>query len=198
MIRGIFFDWGGVLCVDPTAGFLRYCSDELGIELSLLTPAIRRHLPVFMQGLPESEFWRHVGMELNKNSHWVQGSLWGRALAAVYEPLSDTLQYSQELALQGFKVGVLSNTEPPSRDFHLGQNYHWFCTRIFSCDHALSKPDPRIYTLAAQKMDLPIADCLLVDDRMENIQGALQTGMQAIHFQDLATFRTQLQKALSI
>lgn len=198
MIRGLFFDWGGVLCVDPTAGFLRYCADELGVEFSLLTPAIRRHLPMFMQGLPESEFWRHVGLELNKGTLQVQGSLWGRALAAVYQPLSDTLQYSQELAQQGFKVGVLSNTEPPSRDFHLAQNYHWFSTRIFSCDHALSKPDPRIYELAAQQMDLPISECLLVDDRLENIQGAQKAGMQAILFQDLDTFRLDLQKALSI
>lgn len=44
------------------------------------------------------------------------------------------------------------------------------------------KPDPAIYTMAAEAVATAADDCLFVDDRPENVIGALSAGMPAVRF----------------
>jgi len=189
MIRGIIFDWGGVLCEDPSPGFIHYCSQKLGIEPAMLAPTVALHLPAFMKGLPEAQFWIQVCAKLGISP---PQELWGEALAAVYRPLEITLATARELAAQGMRMGLLTNTEPPSKLFHLRQGYEFFSGRVFSCDENLAKPDPAIYLLAAERTGVPVAECLMVDDRTENIAGALRAGMQGYLFTSPEAFRKDM------
>ncbi len=50
-----------------------------------------------------------------------------------------------------------------------------------SVEHVL-KPDPRIYHLVLDRLDLPAEQCLFVDDQPGNIGGALAVGMQTEWF----------------
>ena len=45
---------------------------------------------------------------------------------------------------------------------------------------AAHKPDPAIYELGAQRVGLPPADCVFVDDLRENCEGAEAVGMTAV------------------
>lgn len=45
-----------------------------------------------------------------------------------------------------------------------------------------AKPDPRIYLIAAQRVDTPVHQCLFVDDTAENVTAARGLGMPAIHY----------------
>ena len=89
-------------------------------------------------------------------------------------------------------MGLLSNTEAPSRDFHLSLGYDFFWGRVFSCDEGLSKPDPKIYALAAERLGLALEECLMVDDREENIRGAELVGMPAHLFVSQELFEKAL------
>lgn len=178
MIRTIFFDWGGVLCEDPTLGFIHHIVGYTGLSASKVVPVLQRYLPLFMKGLTEQEFWDRVSLDLQIKT--ISAGLWGKALADVYVPLVHNLQFARELSQEGWVTGVLSNTEQPSQAFHLDQGYDWFDVRIFSCAHGVLKPQAEIFRLAAQIARTPIENCLLLDDRPENVHGALTTGMQAM------------------
>lgn len=131
-------------------------------------------------GLAEPEFWTRVCNDLGLVAP-VQ-PLWHKALAKVYKENSALLDWARGLPAQGIRLALLTNTEPPSRDFHLSLGYNFFDARVFSCDEGLAKPDPRIYALAAKRLQLPAEYCLMVDDRKENLDGAQQAGMQTFHF----------------
>lgn len=56
----------------------------------------------------------------------------------------------------------------------------------------LVKPDPAIYRLALQRFRLSACDCLFIDDRLENVEGARAISMMAHHFRDEPTLRAEL------
>ena len=52
---------------------------------------------------------------------------------------------------------------------------------MFSCDVGLSKPDPRIYEIACERLGVEPGDCLFVGDGAnDELPGAERAGMAAI------------------
>ena len=60
--------------------------------------------------------------------------------------------------------------------------YDLFDEVVVSADVGIAKPEPRIYAIAAQRLGLPAADCVFVDDLEPNVDAARAAGMHAIHF----------------
>ena len=50
-----------------------------------------------------------------------------------------------------------------------------------SVEHDL-KPDPRIFALVVERLGIPAAECLFVDDQPGNVDGARSVGMRAVWF----------------
>jgi putative hydrolase of the HAD superfamily len=58
-----------------------------------------------------------------------------------------------------------------------------FDSAVFSCSVGFSKPDPRIYALAAEELGVEPADCLFVGDGAnDELPGAERAGMTAVQF----------------
>ena len=58
------------------------------------------------------------------------------------------------------------------------------------------KPDPRIYEIVVERLQLPASACVFVDDRAENCDGARAAGMHAVHFVDTAAAIAEIERAL--
>ncbi len=59
----------------------------------------------------------------------------------------------------------------------------------------LAKPDPAAYRKAAEMVDADVGDIMFVDDRPENVSGAIDTGMQAVlHDGDVPRFEAVLRR----
>jgi beta-phosphoglucomutase len=56
----------------------------------------------------------------------------------------------------------------------------FFDTIVSGNDTTRSKPDPEVFTLAAQRFNLPPANCLVVEDAFAGVQGAKAGGMKAL------------------
>jgi HAD superfamily hydrolase (TIGR01509 family) len=54
---------------------------------------------------------------------------------------------------------------------------------VISCEVGVSKPDPRIYQLCLDRLGLPAAETLFVDDRADNIEGAARIGLRTLHWE---------------
>jgi 2-haloacid dehalogenase len=66
---------------------------------------------------------------------------------------------------------------------------------VVSGDERLLKPQPEIFTLLARRNGLRLADCLFVDDRFRNVQGAEAVGMTGHHFTTPEALRVALTQA---
>ena len=100
---------------------------------------------------------------------------------------------ARSLKANGYAVGLLSNTEVPAREFHLECGYDFFDARIFSCDEALAKPEMAIYALTAQRLGVAIHELLMIDDKVENIAGAVDAGACGILYKDPVQLVAQLE-----
>lgn len=67
-----------------------------------------------------------------------------------------------------------------------------FADVLVSGEERIVKPDPAIYRLALDRFGLEAERTLFVDDRAENVAGALAVRMQALLFTDAAALRRDL------
>jgi transcription antitermination factor NusB len=58
----------------------------------------------------------------------------------------------------------------------------------------IMKPAPGIYEAAVEAVGVPAGDCLFVDDRAENVQGALAIGLPAVRFTTAARLDATLRR----
>ena len=79
----------------------------------------------------------------------------------------------------GIKTALLSNSwgNTYPRDTWEGM----FDDLVISGEVGLRKPEPEIYLLAAERIGLPPAECVFVDDLELNVEAARTLGMTAIH-----------------
>lgn len=98
-----------------------------------------------------------------------------------------------------YKVGIISNAMDDTRQI-LEQEWciqDAFDDVIFSAEVHLKKPDPRIFTLALERLQLSPQDAVFVDDFLHNVEGARAVGMQGLHFRSLAQVKQELEIILS-
>jgi len=75
------------------------------------------------------------------------------------------------------------------RKFDLARNLSAFFS---SCYLGLRKPDEAIYRQALNITQRAPEDCVFIDDRLPNVDGARRVGMRAIHFLNAAQLRAEL------
>ena len=80
-----------------------------------------------------------------------------------------------------YSLGMLSDAMPSLIKF-MDQ---WgllslFDATVLSTQIGAIKPDPKMYEAILQKLNAKPADCLFVDDRAANLEGAIASGMKAV------------------
>jgi putative hydrolase of the HAD superfamily len=97
-------------------------------------------------------------------------------------PRPDALETLAELRRRGHRLGLISvcSEDVP----HVWAETPLAGTldeTIFSCDVGVSKPDPRIYEIACERLGVEAAECLFVGDGAnDELPGAERVGMTAV------------------
>ena len=97
------------------------------------------------------------------------------------------------------RIALLTNNGPLTRQAfgtlapHTQQLFapHLF----FSYQFRTKKPDPAIFHAVAGKLGAAPEECLFVDDKLHNANGASKAGMCGVHFTGVAAFRQALADA---
>lgn len=90
----------------------------------------------------------------------------------------------EELRARGFKLAIGSSSKnAPLILRRLGLE-HFFDAVADGNQITRSKPDPEVFLLAAQKLGLPPADCLVVEDAQPGIEAARAGGFAAVALGD--------------
>jgi len=82
-------------------------------------------------------------------------------------------------AARRHRLGVLSNASRGwTERFRARGIAGLFDDVVVSGDVGVAKPDPAIFRLAAERLGVPPAACLMIDDQPQHLRGAETTGMR--------------------
>lgn len=198
-IKAVIWDIGGVLVrtEDPTP------RDELATALGVSTDTLN-HL--FFSG-PEGtraqlgqitieKLLIHIRQELNldqtKFPNLIDLFFSGDSLD------KSLIRYIRQLK-PSHKTGIISNAWSQLDDLLR----EWgiedaFDVVIGSGDVGIMKPDPRIYQMALEGLDIQPQQAVFIDDFIENIRGAQALGIHTIHFRNRIQAIDELQHLLDM
>ncbi|MDP8268077.1 MAG: HAD family phosphatase [Candidatus Tenebribacter davisii] len=118
---------------------------------------------------------------------------------SVFTGLTSLVDYARELK-NDYDVFILSNTD----EIHFPSIWHNFPELHFFEDNlmlsyklASVKPQKEIYERALKLFDLNPEDCLLIDDKFENLHGAEQIGITGILYTDAEETKIKIKKMLN-
>jgi HAD superfamily hydrolase (TIGR01509 family) len=96
----------------------------------------------------------------------------------------------------GYKTLLLSNTDPERFGFVRRRfpEILFFDAYVLSYELKLLKPDPAIYLAAARLAGVRPDECVFIDDMEENIAGAVDVGLQGLHYRPETDLAAELKK----
>ncbi len=185
-VRAVIFDFGGVLCFPPDDARWRRAAETAGLPVADFMNAFWAHRIRYDAGLcrPE-EYWQTVahtaGTRFDENRIpelvRVEIELWNN-----YD--SRLFQWTTQLRAAGYRTAILSNLPRP-----LGEELRatpgfldHFDHVTFSYELQKVKPQPEIYLDTIQGLGVEPSQALFLDDRPDNVEGALAVGMKALRY----------------
>lgn len=118
---------------------------------------------------------------------------WRDSLGAVNE---ESVALLADLKRAGLRTFGLSNWSAETfHDYRAGNPFFDMLDDILiSGDVGICKPDPAIYNILLRRHSLEPSESLFIDDRRDNIDAALNLGLDAIHFQSASQVREELKE----
>ena len=188
MIKAIIFDCFGVLTQDGWKAFVEDLPDEAAKE----TARYLNHQ--YDAGLISLErFLEGVKKATGRDYDIINSARSSEGAKNVH-----LIEYIRQLKKK-YKVGILSNVATNwVRDYLLTpEEQKLFDAMVFSFETGTSKPDPRIYKTILEKLDVKPEQAVFTDDARHYCDAARQLGMEAIWYEDLPSFKRQLEKLLA-
>lgn len=186
MIKSFIFDMGNVLLdYNPQAAM-----DELNIPPDA-QPIIMRELfggkewvQLDLGNITENEAYESICKRIPEEYHNVlKRSIDGWDICM--KPLKGAREFCEFIKSKGFRVYVLSNAHKSFyRYFPRYFDLEFFDGVVVSADIHVAKPDIKIYEHILEKYNLKAEECLFIDDRQDNVEGAEKAGMYAYRFKN--------------
>lgn len=177
--RWLVFDYGEVICSRTDA--LPALADLLGVPSAEFEPAYWTHRDAYDRGIADLDYWRRVGDAVGVRVDAGTAEELTRLDIAGWSRLDpatvDLLDWCGE---SGASLALLSNA--PVSFARFAERQPWarrFRHRIFSGDVGVAKPDAAIFDLLVRTLGADTGDCLFLDDREVNVEGARAVGLRA-------------------
>jgi epoxide hydrolase-like predicted phosphatase len=197
-IQAVVFDIGGVLEFNPRTGWaLKW---EAGLNLPPGTLAERLG-QVWQAGsigtMPEEEVEKNIRELLGLDQAQLaafMADIWKEYVGILNVELTD---YFASLRPR-YRTGIISNSFVGARQreealYHFGE----LCDLVvYSHEEGVSKPAPRIFELACQRLEVPPGEMIFLDDVPGHVAAARAQGIRAILYEDNAQAIADIQRCL--
>ncbi len=194
-IEAIVSDFGGVLTTPLLTSFMAV-QDKIGISPENLGRAMRaiaeedgeNPLYALEKGeIAEVDFLARLGDGLEPLlGHRPELHRFRETYFEALHPNPPMIELMRELKASGRRMAMLTNNvrewEPLWRSMLPVDEI--FETVVDSGFVGVRKPEARIYEMTVERLGLPPAACLFIDDLAHNCDGARAVGMNTVHFQD--------------
>jgi putative hydrolase of the HAD superfamily len=194
-VTTLFWDIGGVVLTDGwdeaerlrAADHFELDRDEFERRHQQVAAAFETRELTLREYLAETVFYqpRRFSAEDFRKFMRAQSQPCRKALRIV-EELSEAHRYlmaainNESLELNRYRI----------RQFEL---YRYFSAFFSSCYLNVRKPGPELFCLALELTGRPTAECLMIDDRPENLEAPRSLGMRTIEYRSPAQLREELQ-----
>jgi putative hydrolase of the HAD superfamily len=197
-IQAVLFDYGLVLTGPPDPAAWQRMQQITALAEPAFHAAYWHHRLNYDRGhYTGVTYWQAVGQHAGLTLSAAQLEALLEADTDLWtQPNQPMIDWALRLQAAGTRTGILSNLGDSMTAGALAR-LPWlagFNHRLWS--HALltAKPDPAIYRASAEGLNTPPRAILFVDDREDNIAGALAAGMQAIRYAAHDAFVAELHR----
>src|SRR5680860_1435909 len=173
-IKAIIFDCFGVLLVAP--GFDALLRDFPQYKTEINDLIVQSDYGI----IPLQQFNNSIAKLIGLTLQEVRSQYWDTNVRD-----ETVINWVRELKLLGeYKIGLLSNVGSGWLDDLLPETNgkDLFDAVVLSYDVGIIKPDPMVFELMAERLNVAPHECIMIDDRPLNIDGAERADMQGVVF----------------
>ena len=199
-IKAVFFDLGGVILRTEYQAPRQHLAERFGMDYDDIDKV------VFGGGPYGSAARASIG-EITEERHWQN------VMKTLKLPASETERVREEFFAGDvidheiveflrsikpkYKTGLISNAWSGLRDYIVREKFdNAFHHMVISAEVGVAKPDPKIYHIALEQLQVKPKEAVFVDDFIENINACEKVGMKGIHFKDSQSTLQQLKKMM--
>lgn len=187
-IRAVLFDLGGVIVRTEYQAPRQHLAERFGMDYDDIDKI------VFGGGANSSAARATIG-EITEDEHWLNIMKVLKRPASEYERIRDeffagdvvdrTLLDFLRSIKPKYKTGLISNAWSGLRNFILREKFDdAFEYMVISSEVGVAKPNPKIFQIALEQLQVKANEVAFVDDFIENIEACRKVGMTGIHFKD--------------
>jgi len=182
MIKAVIFDYGGVAIYVNEEATLVDMANTYGVDITTFRKHFEPIAARMEKGMiSERTLWRLLSNSLNKPLPKNRFILFNRQFIKNLVFYPEIFALVKKLKQRRYKTAVLSNScSANTRLIEERGGYDVFDEQIISFRVHLSKPDPKIFKLAAKKLGVSLSECLFIDDEEKNLIPAKRLGMKTL------------------
>jgi|SRR6185503_7683838 len=199
-IRAVLFDLGGVIVRTEYQAPRQHLAESLGMDYDDIDKI------VFGGGTNGSAARATLG-QISEDEHWLN------VMKILKQPASENERIRAEFFAGDiidrtlldflrsirpkYKTGLISNAWSGLRNYILREKFDdAFEYMVISSEVGAAKPDPKIFQIALEQLQVRANEAVFVDDFIENIEACEKVGMKGIHFRDVESAMKQLKALL--
>jgi epoxide hydrolase-like predicted phosphatase len=187
-LRAVLFDLGGVIVRTEYQAPRQHLAERFGMDYDDMDRI------VFGGGASGSAARATLG-EISEDEHWLNvmkvlkrpASECERIRAEFYagDVIDRTLLDFLRSLKPKYKTGLISNAWSGLRKYILHEKFDdAFEYMVISAEVAVAKPDPKIFQIALEQLQVKPNEAVFVDDFIENIEACKKVGMKGILFKE--------------
>jgi putative hydrolase of the HAD superfamily len=195
-LRAVIFDYGMVLTGPPDSEAHAALLRITGLPLDRFESLYWADRHAYDEGrLTGLAFWQKLLREADLRMSPAtidELNQWDARMWTTQNPAM--LTWAEQLKQRGLLTAILSN---------MGDNVlaniqreflwiHSFDVLVWSFQHLMAKPDPAIYHLVLEKLNVRPEEALFLDDKLLNVEAARALGMKALQFSTIERLRADL------
>ena len=195
-IRSVILDFGGVISQQQNKNFV----DNINNMLKQKSPDLMELYDIYRTNYDNGrntgeEYWSNIFRHYNilitieKIEELIVADT-----KSWTEINPEMTQFISDIRKRVYNLSIISNM-PEDILAYIQNRFHWldlFDELIWSCEVGGVKPDSCIYEYCLGKIGVPASECLFVDDSLANVDAAIKSGLNAIHFRSYFQFAEEL------
>jgi putative hydrolase of the HAD superfamily len=189
-VRAVIFDYGGVICFHPTKEQIAEAAARVDVAPGDFVRALWKRRIIYDAGEDPGVYWRDVAMQLDRSfDDAMIAEMIGREIDFWSRVDERVLAWIDQLRTRGVRTGILSNLPFPLSQRLRGNGLlEHFDQVTFSCELRHTKPEREIYEHAVSGIGVAAGEALFLDDRPENVEGAIAAGLHSELYTSWETF----------
>ncbi len=199
MIKNVVFDIGKVLIDFRYKEYMRELSfDESVIEEISEKMVLDDDWNSLDRGEEEEVFIERIKGKLPKYEKEIDEFF--KDYGNLVESYPYAKAWLEGLKKRGYGVYLLSNYPEKMFERHSSEKFSFMDSvdgKIVSGMVKLRKPEKEIYELLLDTFGLKAEECVFIDDRIENVEAARNSGLKAIHFDEYENVCAKLEAFLT-